>query len=397
MRIALVNYAYDPALRDPAALLDRYDTLTGWAEALVGAGAEALVAQRFSLDANLERRGVRYALGRDDGPAVATWRTHPTALHAWLRAARPDVAHVNGLMFSAQLLQLRAALGPSALIVVQDHAGLTPPSRHGWDVAADVRRRRLRRGLACADAVLFTAREQADPWRRARVLSASARVFDVPESSTTLTPIARDEGRQATGLHGHPALLWVGRLVPNKDPLTVLDGVERAAALVPDLRLTMVFREADLLPAVRARISRSDVLTARVRLVGEVPRSRMAAYYSAADVFVLGSRAEGSGYALIEALACGCIPAVTDIPAHRALAAAAGAPGLLWTPGDAWTLARALVRGAHLDFAAARRRIRAAFEARLSWAAVGRRALAIYATLLGHTQGSGAFTLGSPP
>lgn len=379
MRIALVNYAYDAEVADPEALLDRYDTLTGWAEALVGAGARSVVvAQRFSRDADLERRGVRYALRRDDGPPVATGRTEPTALHALLEAERPDIVHVNGLMFPAQLVQLRAALGPTSRIAVQDHAGLAPPGRRWWEVVVRVRRGRLRRGLATADALLFTSREQAVPWRRAGILTSSARVFEVPESSTTLTPVSRDEGREATGIRGHPAALWVGRLTLNKDPLTVLDGVERAAAVVPDLGLAMVFRDDDLLPAVRARIARSAVLSARVQLVGAVPHTRMSAYYSAADLFVLGSHAEGSGYALIEALACGCVPVVTDIPSFRALVAPVGLCDLLWTPGDAWTLARAFVRCAHLDFTEARREIRARFEAHLSWAAVGRRAMEIY-------------------
>ena len=39
----------------------------------------------------------------------------------------------------------------------------------------------------------------------------------------------------------------------------------------------------------------------------------------AADLFVLGSHREGSGYSLIEALACGLPPVVTDIHAFRTL------------------------------------------------------------------------------
>ncbi len=383
MRVALVNYAYDPALSEPAALLERYETLTQWAEAVREAGAEAvLVAQRFACDADLERRGVRYALRRDAGPPAARWRTQPSALHGVLQAARPDLVHVNGLGFPAQLLQLRTLLGTGPRILVQDHAGIAPPGRRWWHLPAAVWRSRLRRGLAAADACAFTVRDQALPWRRAGLLGASVPVFQLPESSTTLAPVPRDEARAASGVSGHPAVLWVGRLRSNKDPLTVLDGIERAGAFLPDLRLAMVFHRDELLPAVRARIERSDILRPRVTLVGEVPRSRLAAYYSAAELFVLGSHAEGSGYALIEALACGCVPVVTDIPPFRALAAAAGPHAQLWTPGDAWTLARALVRCARFDFAAARREVRAGFEARLSWPVVGRQAVAAYRALV---------------
>ena len=48
----------------------------------------------------------------------------------------------------------------------------------------------------------------------------------------------------------------------------------------------------------------------------------MAAFYSAADLFVVGSHHEGSGYSLMEACACGAMPVVTDIPTFRLLTAA---------------------------------------------------------------------------
>ena len=35
----------------------------------------------------------------------------------------------------------------------------------------------------------------------------------------------REQAREMTGVTGSPALLWVGRLNANKDPLTVLDGL----------------------------------------------------------------------------------------------------------------------------------------------------------------------------
>ena len=36
-------------------------------------------------------------------------------------------------------------------------------------------------------------------------------------------------------------ILWVGRLTTNKDPLTVLDGLERALPQLPGARALMVF------------------------------------------------------------------------------------------------------------------------------------------------------------
>ena len=65
------------------------------------------------------------------------------------------------------------------------------------------------------------------------------------------------------------------------------------------------------------------------------------AMYAGADLFVLGSHHEGSGFALIEALASSVVPVVTDIPTFRVLTRN-GALGALWAPGDARAFAAAL-------------------------------------------------------
>jgi glycosyltransferase involved in cell wall biosynthesis len=170
----------------------------------------------------------------------------------------------------------------------------------------------------------------------------------------------------------------VGRLNANKDPLTVLAGFERSLAAIPFARLTMVFDAEDLLPEVRSRLATSPSLRGRVHLAGRVPWPEMPAYYSAADFFLLGSAHEGSGYAVIEACACGAAPIVTDIPSFRALTGGA-AVGRLWQRGDADALARAIVEAASEDACAGRRRVRDHFERHLSWPAIGTRGAGIYA------------------
>ena len=44
-----------------------------------------------------------------------------------------------------------------------------------------------------------------------------------------LRPLPRAMARAISGVHGDPALLWVGHLDANKDPLTVLEGFEQVA------------------------------------------------------------------------------------------------------------------------------------------------------------------------
>src|SRR5262249_61769777 len=135
--------------------------------------------------------------------------------------------------------------------------------------------------------------------------------------------------RAATGLHGDPAVLCVGHLDRNKDPLTVLDGVAAAVPDLPRLELWWCFGAAPLLPAVEARIARDPALRGRVHLLGRVPHEQIEQLMRAADLFVLGSHREGSCFAVIEALAAGLSPVVTDIAPLRALTAN-GALGPFW-------------------------------------------------------------------
>jgi glycosyltransferase involved in cell wall biosynthesis len=362
-----VNFDFAPTLADPDELLEQYSTLTGWSEALLEAGAAGVVVlQRFHRSATVTRKGIEYRFGR-------VRQAMPADLDA------VEIAHVNGLGFPVRTRLLRAALRARTPIVVQDHASGPP----GSGASRTVRRW----GLRAVDAFLFTAVEQAAPWRAANVIRRKQPVHEVLEASTMLRPMARGAAREASGIEGYPALLWVGRLNANKDPLTVLAGFERMIAPHPDASLTMVFGSDELLPPVQARLSASPALGRRVRLVGYVPAARLPAYYSAADIFVLGSHHEGSGYALLEACACGEVPVVTSIPAFRAITGN-GARGALWPPGDAAGLAHALLEIASRDLDALRADVALHFVRELSWAAVGRRALDIYAEVCARRRSS---------
>ncbi len=185
--------------------------------------------------------------------------------------------------------------------------------------------------------------------------------------------------RAQTGLHGDPCVLWVGHLNRNKDPLTVLDGISQAAQRLPDLQLWCAYGSAPLQQAVQSRIERDPYLRGRVHLLGRVPHARIEALLHASDLFVSGSHCEGSGYAVIEALACGIVPVLSDIPAFRALTGE-GRIGHLFPCGDAARLADGLVSAAKAR--TPRERVRAHFEGALSFAAVGRKWAGAYAQVI---------------
>ena len=71
----------------------------------------------------------------------------------------------------------------------------------------------------------------------------------------------------------------------------------------------------------------------RVHLLGKVPHAGIETLMQAADLFVSASRAESCGFAALEAMACGAVPVLSDIPSFRALTGDAMAHAIL--PGAA--------------------------------------------------------------
>lgn len=374
LRVVQLNAVYDPADTAGPALLDRYTTMTGWARAVHDPTVRVSVVQRFSQDCRIERDGIEYRLRADDGTAFPAPGWSSDVLVREVAACQPDVVHVNGLMFPALCAGLRRALGPRVAIVAQDHAGGGPP-QGGW--RRFVTRRVWHDGFASLDACTFTHVDMAAPWIAAGLL-AGERAHDVLESSTDLAAMPRAEARRATGVEGDPAIVWVGRLDRNKDPLTVLAALEQLCARRQGARLWMLYHDAPLEADVSARIRRVPSLAGRVTLAGAVPHARVAAYLSAADIFVSGSHTEGSGYALIEAMACGAIPIVTSIPSFRAIV---GACGEQWPPGDAAACLAAFERILSRDLSSGHEAVRARFASTLTWTAIGRRTRALYRAL----------------
>jgi glycosyltransferase involved in cell wall biosynthesis len=371
VRIVQANAVYDPAAKTPDALLDLYRTLTEWSGAVARAGAEVAVVQRFHVAAAIERDGIRYAFVTDKEKPWLSTEGAPAAFVDAIAKQPADVIHVNGLIFPGLIAAIRAK-APKAAIVAQHHGGDFPI--RGSGVFGYWHRQRWKGGLAAANAISFTAAEQAEPWRAAGVLS-NQRIIEIIEASTTMRHVSRDRARTAISAEGSPLILWVGRLTTNKDPLTVLDGLELALPQLPGARVLMVFGDATLIESVDDRVRASELLRDRVVLAGRVGHEEMPNYYGAADVFVSGSHSEGSGYALIEAMSAGVAPVVTDIPSFRAIT---GGDSRRWQPGNAGDFARVLLETCAADLDAQKAAAKARFDAVLSWDALGARTVSEY-------------------
>jgi glycosyltransferase involved in cell wall biosynthesis len=347
LRVLYLNYSYDRGLLSPEDLLTRYVTVSGYAEALVAEGIEVTVLQRFDRDARIERSGVTYIFHADRlGPRLGRFDV-PWSLHRAAAKLAPTLVHANGLTFPLQLRALRWALPGATAVVVQDHAGA--PSR---------RLRALQRWcFRPIEAFLFTSRDQATPWLDAGVISPRQPIYEITEGSTLFRRHDRAPNRT-------PVVLWVGRLIALKDPLTVVRGFLSAA---PTAHLYMVYTDDTL----RSTIPDHPSIT----FLGAKPHAELEAIYNEADYFVLGSHSESGGYSLIEAMACGVVPVVSAIPSFRRIV---GTSGELFTPGDAASCAAALQRAMARPLPQASLEAAADFERRLSFAAIARELVTVY-------------------
>ena len=370
LHVAHISFFNDPRGRSPSELLTAWPTMADVAEAVSLAGARVSVVQASSQAEHFARNGVQYHFMPIGESATAP--SQSAAFAELLRELAADVFHVQGLDFPRQVLAL-SDLVPGTPIILQDHAGRVP---RFW------RRAAMRRCASVISGIAFCALDQAEPFIKAGLIDAKTSIYEIAESTCRFTPGEQGEARRMTALEGDPAILWVGHLDANKDPLTVLQGISDASHHLRDLRLYCCFGVAPLLQAVQARIKGDPMLRNRVHLLGQVPHDRIEQLMRAADLFVLGSHREGSGYSLIEALACGLPPVVTDIPSFRMLTGG-GRVGRLWPCGNARALSEAVQSIWVGSRSQLRSSVRTHFENELSFHSLGPKLCAMYENVVG--------------
>ncbi len=372
MRVALVNYGGDFSARaTPEQALGELRTLTSWAQALRLAGANVTVFQGFHRDAKAHLDGIDYELVAGRFSPRLSRRRIPWRMHRAVKRWQPDIVHLNGLLYGAQARFLRGSLPASSHLVLQ---------HHGEQPDDGVVRHLQRWGLSAADAFFFTARSLAEGWQRRGLIRTSQPIIEILEGSSHLQTLDPSAARAASGLVGNPIFLWAANLDANKDPLTILDGFEATLSELPEARLYMAWRLEILLPEVRQRIATSPALQSHVELLGPIPYADIEPLFNSADFLLQGSHRESCGFSVTDALACGAVPIVSDIPTFRVLTQD-GAVGHLWPTGNAEALRRVMLTAAKQTHRPSRQEVRRFFEEHLSFEAIGHQALMAYVDL----------------
>ncbi|MGH3413550.1 MAG: glycosyltransferase family 4 protein [Marmoricola sp.] len=145
-------------------------------------------------------------------------------------------------------------------------------------------------------------------------------------------------------------IVSVNRLIPIKDPATVVAAFDAAAG--PGDRLALV--GAGPLARELAAATGPARLGNRVRLTGLVAREEVYRILDRAAIYISASRGEGLPVSVLEAMACRCPVVLSDIPPHRDIARLV--PGIpLVEVGDVAGFAEAIARLRRLSPAARQR------------------------------------------
>jgi glycosyltransferase involved in cell wall biosynthesis len=317
MKIVFVAYNYQPTYSSPADWIGLIRPLHEVMSSLAKQST-VIYAGQINFTGEYFQDGVQYLFLKK-----ASNKRFPFYVHKVIKELKPDAIVVLGLHFPLQVLQLRAAIGKKTAIILRHHADKP---------AKGLKKLLLRLADRSVDAYLFTSLGNATEWQESGIINDPGRIHEVLAGSTRFSRQDKNESKQQACMTGDGNFLWVGTLDANKDPLTVLSAFEKYAMINPQAKLYMVYHEAKLLEEVKQKINNGG-LHDRVMLIGKTDHAALETWYSAADYFVSGSHREGGSYALTEAMACGCVPVVTNIPAAMKVIDH-GKAGYYYEPGD---------------------------------------------------------------
>jgi glycosyltransferase involved in cell wall biosynthesis len=356
MKIVHVSYAIVNQHDDPQRWLSAIDFFTGIVTCMAQTHEVASV-HCIGYEGIVEHEGGRYHFLK-----AGRWpRLFVFEVNRYVQKLQPDVVIIHGLHFSWQLLCLRFLLGGKVRFFAQHHA--ERPVRY--------HKRFLQRW---ADRFIagyfFSSAGLGKMWIDTDLIKDPSKIHEVMEVSSVFRLADQIEAKASCRIMGDPVYLWVGRLDTNKDPETLLKAFINFASHYPSATLYLIFSNATLLKTVKKLASK---MPHRIRLVGKVAHSEMEQWYNAADFIISTSHYEGSGVAVCEAMSCGCIPVLTDIPAFRMMTGDGASCGVLFPRGDAAMLTRALEKSVVLDRNIEKNKVLHRFTTQLSFAAIADR------------------------
>jgi len=357
MKFVFASYVFTNEFNDPEKWLRRINLYTGIQSAL-SSGNEIISIEQINFEGNVVQGDVKYQFIK----LSKFERLIPLKLHRYILAQKPDVIVIQGLHFPLQVIQLGILNKKRIKIIAQHHAEkpFNGVKKH-LQRAADI----------FIDAYLFASKPMGLDWVKKGNLGSPGKINEVMEVSTAFHPIDQEMARSKTGVIGTSVYLWVGRLNENKDPLNVVRAYLRFASVIPGACLYMIYQTEELLNEIK-RLLNASPHGNRVILVGKVSHHNLLYWYNSANFLISGSHYEGSGTVVCEAMACGCVPVVTNIDSFRMITDN-GNCGLLYESGNQNALLNALLQTQASTIEDKRKNCLAYFKSNLSFEAIAKR------------------------
>ena len=243
----------------------------------------------------------------------------------WLRAVDADWVNAHYVTSHGTLAWLARKLGVRAQLAA---------SAWGSDILVTPERSRVLRwvtGRVLRDAAICTS-DSAWMAERMRALGAGeVMTFPFGLDALPAAPPAKE-----------PALFFANRgLEEIYDPRRVLTLFAGVAAAWPDARL-VVANSGSMGAALQAQAVALG-LGERIDFVGRLDAAAQAAFYARARWYLSVPRSDSVSVSVLEAMAHGCIPLLSDLPANRELVRD-GANGLILPNGQGALVPAALER-----------------------------------------------------
>lgn len=320
-------------------------------------------------------------------PVYASWLYYleyclPIAIR--IRRDRPDVVHIHNFTGFVPIIR---ALNPSATIVLHMNCE--------WLSQLD--EEKMAKRIAKVDAVLGSSGHIAGLVER-RFPQFADRCHTVYNGVDPDEFVVAHEGDDRDV---GPALVFVGRVSPEKGVHDLIDAMSHVVRHSPDVRLDVIgpvgalprsyivdvsddplvrdlerFYDQDYGSALTERIG--EDLAERVRFVGSMSHDQVVRHVAAADVLVNPSYSESFGMSLVEAMACETPVVATRVGGMQEIVT--DETGVLVERNDPRALANAIIR--LLDDDELRRAMGSAGRVRVAevfaWDRVAEAALGVY-------------------
>ncbi|MGZ8537263.1 MAG: glycosyltransferase family 4 protein [Flavisolibacter sp.] len=358
MKIVFTSYASAPEFNKPEDWLKRLEGYTGILENL-NQEHEVIGIERINYEGEFLFNGVQYYFIRQNKNIVR----FPVQIHQLIKIIDPDIVFINGLIFPLQVIQLRFFLKRNAKIFLLHRADKPfTGSKKLLQKIAD----------KFISGYLFSSSEFGKQWMEEGIISNAKKIHEVIQASSSFQYKPREASRNLSGIDGSPVFIWVGRLDTNKDPLTVIKAFIDFHKNQPLAKLYLIYQEDELLPSIQKLLSEHPYSQENIQLLGKKSHAQLSDLYNSADYVISSSYYESNGVAVCEAMSCGCIPILTNIPSFRKMSGP-GKCGMLYTAGDSKALLDCLFKTINLDIEKEKNKVLQQFREELSYEAIGRK------------------------